>query len=86
MKHIIYILLLLLITSCQFFETDKITTETFYEEEMKTIDWKRVDQYPAFSNCENYTEKEAQKDCFINTLSKHVYGALQQQNIFVTKD
>jgi len=86
MKHIIFISLLLLTTSCQFFETDKITSETFYEEEIKTIDWKCVDQYPAFKSCESQTEKEAQKTCFINALSGHVHGALQQQKMLVTQD
>ena len=86
MKHILIISLLLLTTSCQFFETEKITSETFYEEELKTIDWKCVDQYPAFQSCENHTEKEAQKDCFINALSGHVHSTLQRQKMLVTKD
>ena len=86
MKHIIFISLFLLTTSCQFFETEKITSETFYEEEIKTIDWKCVDQYPAFQSCESHTEKEAQKDCFVNALSVHVHGTLRQQKMLVTKD
>ncbi len=86
MKHLIIISLVLLTTSCQFFETEKITSETFYEEEIKTIDWKCVDQYPAFQSCESYTEKEAQKDCFINALSVHVQSTLQQQQMLVAKD
>ena len=86
MKHILCISLIVLTTSCQFFETEKITSETFYEEELKTIDWKYVDQYPAFQSCESHTEKEAQKGCFINTLSSHVQATFQQQKILVAKD
>lgn len=73
-------------TSCQFFETEKIASETFYEEEMKTIDWKYVDQYPTVPSCENHTEKEAKKECFVYTLSDLIYTSLEARNIHVTKE
>ncbi len=56
--------LLFLATSCQFFETEKISSETFYEEDIKTIDWNDVDQYPAFAGCKDLIEKSEQKACF----------------------
>lgn len=39
------------------------------------IDWSEVDQYPLFSACEHIAEKEAQKSCFIKTLSDLLYEA-----------
>ncbi len=75
MKITLHILLLLLVTtSCQFFETEKISTEAFYEEELKTINWNDVDQYPVFASCEQITEKKEQKDCF----SQVLIGSLSQ--------
>jgi hypothetical protein len=69
MKVSLPILLLLLVTSsCQFFETEKISTETFYEEDLKAINWNDVDQYPVFRSCESITEKNEQKDCFSQVL------------------
>ena len=60
MKHAIFSLfLLVLASSCQFFETEKISTETFYEEEIKAIDWKDVDQYPVFTECSDFSEKKS---------------------------
>jgi hypothetical protein len=73
--YYLLILFLLMATSCQFFETEKISTETFYNEELKTIDWSEVDQYPLFEACENLSEKENQKNCFIGTLSTFLYEA-----------
>ena len=74
----------LLASSCQFFETEKISTETFYKEELKTIDWKDVDQYPAFKECEGQTEKEGQKTCFENTLTTHLYGHINSKKMVAT--
>jgi hypothetical protein len=60
--------LLLLLTSCQFFETEKISSETFYEEKLRTIDWNDVTQYPLFPQCVSLTEKSEQRNCFSNVL------------------
>lgn len=84
------ILLLVLISvglsSCQFFETEKISSETFLEEEIKAINWKEVDQYPVFQNCENETEKVQQKSCFETTLANHLYLSIQSENTTVITD
>lgn len=73
-------------TSCQFFETEKVSSENIYEEEMKTIDWKDVDSYPSFSNCENALEKPEQKECFTNTISTQLYKSLNHEEIVATRD
>ncbi|PKA82592.1 hypothetical protein ATE92_0725 [Ulvibacter sp. MAR_2010_11] len=87
MKNSVTLLFLLgLVTSCQFFETEKISTETFYEEELKTINWKDVDQYPVFAACEHQTEKAAQKVCFETTLSTQIYEYISTKNIVATRD
>jgi hypothetical protein len=72
--------------SCQFFETEKISSETFIEDEVKSINWKDVDQYPVFSNCESISQKQAQKECFEKTLSSHLYHSINSENILVTSD
>ena len=43
---------------------------------MKAIDWADVDQYPAFPQCESYTEKQEKKSCFERTLQEHVAASL----------
>ena len=86
MKYSKIVLILLLATSCQYFETDKISKETFYQEELKTIDWKDVDQYPAFPKCENFTEKNEQKSCFENALSSHLGRTFTDHNAIAIRD
>lgn len=72
--------------SCQFFETEKISSEIFLEDEIKSINWKDVDQYPVFSNCESFAEKKEQKSCFETTLSSHLYQVINSENTVVTSD
>ena len=86
MKHALILLLLLITSSCGYFETEKISTETFYQEELKEIDWKEVDQYPAFPSCENLTEKPSQKLCFENTLSSHLRQSFGKHNASAIRD
>ena len=71
----------MLATSCQYFNTEKISSETFYEEEIKAIEWDQVDQYPTFKSCANYTEKAAQKECFELTLGTFVSDFLRNKNL-----
>ncbi|MAO49065.1 MAG: hypothetical protein CL527_10315 [Aequorivita sp.] len=85
MKHV-FVFLLLLATSCQFFETEKVSSEDIYKEEIKTIDWKDVDRYPSFSNCENILEKPEQKDCFINTINSHLYKSISHEDMVAVRE
>ena len=72
--------------SCQFFETEKISSETFLKDEIKSINWKDVDQYPIFLNCDTFTEKKQQKSCFESTLSAHLYQVINSEKMTVTND
>ena len=83
---LVLVVLSVLIPSCQFFETEKISSETFLKEEIKSINWKDVDQYPVFLNCESFTEKKQQKNCFENTLSSHLYQVINSENTMVTNE
>ena len=64
-------------SSCQFFETEKISSDEFLEEEIKAINWKDIDQYPVFKVCERETEKQSQKTCFETTLASRIYQSVQ---------
>lgn len=87
MKHLIlYLIIAVTTVSCQFFETEKISSETFYDEEIKTIDWKDVDQYPVFKSCEDFSEKKAQKSCFENTLATYLFKAVTSNKDMSIKD
>ncbi len=73
------ILLSLILVSCQFFETEKISEQTFYEEEIQTINWNDIDQYPVFVQCEDFSEKKDQERCFTSTLLNVFMKAVEDQ-------
>lgn len=77
---------LLMATSCQLFETEKVSSEAIFEEEIETIDWKEVDRYPSFPACELILEKPQQKDCFINTISNHLYKAVSHKEMIAVRE
>lgn len=86
-KKVLFMFLLIIgVSSCQFFETEKISKETFFETEINSINWNDVDQYPVFSECEHLTEKLEQKNCFETTLSRQLYQSIPSDKILVAND
>jgi len=77
---------LLTATSCQFFETEKISSEAILEDEMEAINWKDIDQYPTFPSCNNALDKPEQKECFINTISAHLYQDISQKDLIAIRE
>ena len=74
-----------LCTSCKYFETEKISSEEFLEEELKSITWNEVDTYPHFPECTESLEKSAQKECFESTLLNHIQAQLLQKELISTE-
>ena len=64
---------------------DKISSETFYQQEIKTISWNDVDQFPSFSSCQHISEKQASKICFENTLVSKIYAGFSSKHFVSTR-
>ncbi|MBF8148777.1 hypothetical protein ITJ86_02645 [Winogradskyella sp. F6397] len=86
MNRIVCLLILLIATSCDYFEKKKVYPEELLEEELQTFNWNEVDTYPTFINCESLTEKIERKVCFQNTLINNVNHYLETQNLVVSND
>ncbi len=84
--RLLLVIFLLMATSCQFFETEKISSEAIFEDEMETINWKDVDQYPSFPDCKNEIDKAVQKNCFINTISSQLYENISNENMVAVRE
>ncbi|NQX78207.1 hypothetical protein [Gilvibacter sp.] len=68
---------LLLMCSCDYFETKKIDSDTLFEQEMATINWAEVDQYPLFKACDETAAKAVQLECFHKELSNTISGVIR---------
>lgn len=86
MNRIVFLLLIVLFTSCNYFEKKKVNSTELLKEELQTFNWNAVDTYPTFSNCDSITNKEESKSCFQNTLLSNVNLYLENQNLFVSED
>ena len=86
MNRIVCLLILIVATSCNYFEKKKVYPEDLLEEELQTFNWNEVDTYPTFSSCDSLTIKEENKVCFQNTLVNNVNAFLAAQNIVVSND
>ncbi|MDO1501760.1 hypothetical protein Q2T40_16620 [Winogradskyella maritima] len=86
MKRLIGLLLLVLLASCQYFDNKKVYSEDLLQEELQTIDWNAVDEYPSFSSCDGVSGQDARRNCFQNTLLNHVNTYLAEQDLLAYDD
>lgn len=86
MRQICVFLLLIMLTSCEYFNVKKTSSETILKEELKAFNWNDVDEYPTFSVCDSLTSKQEKKRCFQRVLSMHISIYLQKESIIVTQD
>ena len=86
MKFAVYLLISIFLSSCDYFETEKVTADEILKEELQSFNWNEVDQYPTFDNCKSLTDKSASQQCFENTLKEEVNQFLGRQILIVDKD
>ena len=87
MKRLIAIsIVVLTLTSCDYFKTKKVYTEDILEEELQAINWNDVDEYPTFSTCDASATNLGKKACFERLLHEFLNANLSRQNIIVTED
>jgi len=72
--------------SCDYFEKRKINSEELLKEELRTFNWKDVDEYPTFDVCDGTSEKMERRQCFENTLHDLVNQNLADNLIVVSEE
>ncbi|PWA05650.1 hypothetical protein [Flavobacterium psychrotolerans] len=85
MRKIILIVFLspLLFNSCQYFERQVPTHEELLQKELKSINWKEVDEFPSFSNCDSVQDKIQKKQCFFEYLTQLIQEKLSIDTLSV---
>jgi len=85
MRKTLLLIILVVLASCNNFETKKISSEEVLDHETKRLNWKEVDEYPAFENCKNISEMAEAKKCFESTVANSIYAYLEKQQPIVTE-
>ena len=74
------------LVSCDFFLSREEQTQRLVNEELLTIDWNDVDQYPLFENCDETTSKTGQRECFQRTMLSYLNNAFKDLAYEVEND
>lgn len=85
MKLFLPIFLLLTAVGCKRFETQRISSQDILREESQELNWKEVDQYPAFEECRQFLREETAKACFGQKVKEYVYARLEDKQPVVTQ-
>ncbi|SFN41261.1 hypothetical protein SAMN04487989_101274 [Bizionia echini] len=86
MKQLYFILMCLAVTSCNYFDAKKTSSDVILENELLTFNWNEVDEYPTFDSCDENATQDDKKRCFQNTLTEIITQKLQQDTLIVKQD
>lgn len=64
-------------SSCEFFQIEKYTSDYLLEEEIQAMNWEEVDVYPIFKGCEDL-EQTDHVSCFVSSLHSKVSNGVQR--------
>ena len=86
MKYLTIFLLLLCVSSCDYFDKKKVNSQDILKEDLRTFNWHEVDEYPTFASCDKSSTKAQRKHCFEATLTTYITQELIGEKIVVTQD
>lgn len=66
--------------SCQYFNKP-VSEEELLESELKSIDWKKVDEMPSIAACDSLSDKNARQQCFFDVLSQTIQDRLNADTL-----
>ncbi len=77
------LLVCILCTSCDYFSSQKSASNSNFQVLDTVIDYTSVDVYPIFSDCENYSENDNQKECFEASITQKLSELLSRNELRV---
>lgn len=75
----------LLLVSCDYFNSKKVSPDEIVREEMKSINWNDVDHFPIFPTCDETANRQMQQACFQQEFTEHIYRTLSNHQLVVRK-
>lgn len=76
LKQYYFFLVFLLFNSCQYFEKQVPSQKELLQKELKAINWKEVDEYPSFVDCDKVEDKTERQHCFFQYLTELIQDKL----------
>jgi len=75
-----------LLVSCELFMSQEEKAQKLVNEDLLSIDWNDVDQYPLFDVCDETAVKAAQRECFQNVMADYLAEVLAELSFEVEQD
>ena len=76
LKNLRLLVFVLMMQSCQYFEKQVPSEKELLNQQLKEINWKKVDQYPSISDCEQITDPTQRKQCFFEFMASTIQQKL----------
>lgn len=72
MQKIVLISVVLLFSSCKYFDNQVPQKEDLLQKELQSINWKHVDEFPSIDQCDSISDKDGRRQCFIDYLIENI--------------
>jgi hypothetical protein len=69
-------LVFILFNSCQYFDKQVPSEKELLQKELKSINWKEVDEYPSVVDCDKIDNKKQRQQCFFEVLTQLIQEKL----------
>jgi hypothetical protein len=83
LKQYYLLLVFILFNSCQYFDKQVPSEKELLQKELKSINWKEVDEYPSVVDCEKIEDKKQRQQCFFEVLTQLIQEKLSIDTLSV---
>lgn len=83
MKQYYLFLVFLFFNSCQYFDKQIPSEKELLQKELKSINWKEVDEYPSVVDCEKIEDKKQRQQCFFEVLTQLIQQKLSVDTLSI---
>lgn len=83
MKQFSLLLVIILFNSCQYFEKQVPSEKELLQKELKSINWKEVDEFPSVVECEKIENKKQRQQCFFEIMTQLIQQKLSSDTLAI---
>jgi hypothetical protein len=76
LKQFSFFIVFILFNSCQYFDKQVPSEKELLQKELKSINWKEVDEYPSVVDCDKIDDKKQRQQCFFEVLTQLIQEKL----------
>ncbi|RTY99988.1 hypothetical protein EKM02_08785 [Flavobacterium sp. RSP49] len=83
MKQNYLFLVFIFFNSCQYLDKQIPSEKELLQKELKSINWKEVDEYPSVVECEKIEDKKQRQQCFFDVLTQLIQEKLSVDTLAI---